>query len=350
MNKPTYIIALMSGTSLDGVDIAYMKFYSETKFELILSKTIEYDDVWLSKLKKSMNISSESLLELDSEYGLYLANLVNEFVSENDIKSVDIVSSHGHTVFHQPDKGFTLQIGNGAVLAANTGFKVICDFRSPDIALGGQGAPLVPIGDSLLYFDYDACLNIGGFANISYLKEGKRIAYDIVPVNTVLNFFSEKKGFKYDDRGEIAKSGCFNKALYENLNSLAYYNDKPSSLGLEYVISSVLPCIVGYDISIEDIMNTYIHHIVFQMSKIDVFKGGNDVLITGGGVFNDFLIDILKEKTKCKIIIPNDEIVNFKEAIVFGLLAYLKDKGENNCLASVTGASRDHSSGVVYDF
>lgn len=355
-NKTWYVIGVMSGTSLDGVDLIYVKFVRDKaySFEILKTDSEEYSEKWKKTLFEAFNFSGEKLVKLNADYGKFLGELIQKFILKNSIKKIDFIASHGHTIFHQPEKNYTLQIGSGAVIAAETNTKVICDFRIQDIALGGQGAPLVPIGDQLLFFDYQYCLNLGGFSNISFVKDTKRVAFDICPVNIVMNYYTRKIGFEYDDRGKLASKGKLNIELLDALNKLPFYNDaKPKSLGYEFVIDIVIPLINKYNLSTKDILRTFVEHSSIQIANVlnrNLTVNGQDkVLVTGGGTFNDFLINRLKQLTKVEVIIPDKEIIDFKEALIFALLGILKDQNEVNCLKSVTGASKDHSSGVVYE-
>ena len=262
---------------------------------------------------------------------------------------MDAVCSHGHTILHQPQNGFTLQIGNLPEIANHCNQTVVCDFRVQDILLGGQGAPLVPIGDRILFSEYDFCLNLGGFSNVSFEQNDTRIAFDISPVNTVLNFYANKLGFDYDNKGQIASSGKLNSDLLNELNALEYYKKQfPKSLGFEFVKETVLPLIEQYNIPIEDKLNTLIEHITFQIAVALPNKKGK-LLATGGGSYNDFLIERLKFwLPQLEIIIPDKKTIEFKEALIFALLGVLKLRNEINVLASVTGAKQNHTSGVVY--
>ncbi|MGB1042936.1 MAG: anhydro-N-acetylmuramic acid kinase [Tenacibaculum sp.] len=344
-----YTIGLMSGTSLDGVDLAYVKInknkYSD--FELLQATTISYSGEWKMKLKKAIFFPDEELVKINDEYALLLSTIINEFVDEYKIDKLDFIASHGHTVLHQPEKGVTLQIGNGQIIANETNHKVICDFRTQDVKLGGQGAPLVPIGDKLLFSDYDYCLNLGGFANVSYQENTKRIAFDICPVNIVLNHYVEKMNLAYDDEGKIAAGGKINNELLLKLNSLSFYSyQAPKSLGLEWVQSNILPLIDKEESSIENILRTFVEHIAMQIGS--VLQKGSSILATGGGVFNKFLISRIAYYASNKITIPTKMLIDYKEALIFSLLGVLKDNNEINCLQSVTGAKKDHSSGVVF--
>ncbi|NEW80658.1 MAG: anhydro-N-acetylmuramic acid kinase, partial [Gelidibacter sp.] len=262
----------------------------------------------------------------------------------------DFIASHGHTIFHNPEKHYTLQIGNGPQITSITGIKTICNFRVQDVALGGQGAPLVPVGDELLFSEYDYCLNLGGFSNISFRKNHQRIAFDICPVNIVLNHYVAALNLEYDDRGTMASEGNIENNLLRELNSLAFYNDaKPKSLGYEFVVATIFPIIDKYNLSLKNILSTFVEHIAIQISKKIDSDSGKTMLVTGGGAFNTFLIERLQSHTKTQLIIPQETIINYKEALVFALLGFLKDENKINCLKSVTGASKDHSSGIIFE-
>lgn len=357
-NKNWHVIGLMSGTSLDGVDLVYAKFTLNQgySFEILKKKSIVYSELWKNRLQKAFDYSGEELTFLDADYGKFLGELVLNFRLENDIENLDFVASHGHTIFHRPEQGYTLQIGSGAHLAAACKCKVICDFRTQDVALGGQGAPLVPIGDLLLFKQYDFCLNIGGFANISYQLDNQRIAYDICPANIVLNHFTRKIGLEYDDKGIMASEGSVSKGLLSALDGLSFFKEEqPKSLGYEFVVEEVLPIIDRYGLPTKDMLRTFVEHAAHQIS--DVINSAVDkleaedpiVLITGGGAFNSFMIQRITALSRPRIEIPAKEIIDFKEALVFAFLGVLKDQGEVNCLKSVTGASWDHCGGVVYN-
>ena len=345
----TTVIGIMSGTSLDGVDLAYCVFdkkEGQWQFDIVKAITVEYDNEWKNKLINAPKLSAENLVKLDYEYGHYLGRLVSAFAERQNIKP-DIIASHGHTVFHNPKENYTLQIGNGAALRSHISCPLVFDFRSQDIALGGQGAPLVPIGDKLLFHKYNACINLGGFANISLDKDGERIAWDIGPFNLVFNYLAQQKGFEYDKNGEIAKSGNVNIELLEQLNSLEYYSQlHPKSLGREWLEEVFIPIIESSDLSIDDKMRTCAEHISIQIAK-SFSEDINEVLFTGGGAFNGFLMKLIEEKTNCKITIPNELLINYKEALIFAFLGVLRINNEVNVLSSVTGAKRNHSSGSI---
>lgn len=343
-----HVIGVMSGTSLDGIDLAYVKFNITDgwQFSILKSETIAYPVHWLEKLKTLVNFTKPELLDLDINYTSFLADVINTFISNNNITNIDAVCSHGHTALHRPDQGLTYQIGNLPELAELTNQNIVYDFRVQDVELGGQGAPLVPIGDRLLFSEYDYCLNLGGFANISTENKGERIAYDICPVNIVLNYYVSKLGLAYDDKGQLASKGAINQKLLKELNSLEFYTQSfPKSLGLEWVSEHVFPLIETFNLKTEDILRTFVEHVAIQISRVMAPK--TSMLATGGGVYNVFLMQRISDLSDVEITIPNNDIVEFKEALIFAFLGVLKLRDEVNCLASVTGASRDHSSGRI---
>lgn len=354
MQKSTYnVIGVMSGTSLDGVDLAYIQFSiqgSKWRFQIFECETVAYADDWVERLKRAVDFSSEALQNLNEAYTELLAKIIRNFIQKHKIEQLDAVCSHGHTILHQPHNGFTLQIGNLSKISELLNEKVICDFRVQDVQLGGQGAPLVPIGDRILFSEYDYCLNLGGFSNISFEENGKRIAFDISPVNTVLNFYADKLGLKYDDKGQLAENGTISEELLSELNALDFYQKTyPKSLGFEFVKTIVLPMMERHSIATEDKLRTFTEHVAFQIAKSLPKKNGS-LLVTGGGAYNDFLIQRMKMYLpEMKIVIPEAKTMEFKEALIFALLGVLKLRNEENVLASVTGATKNHSSGVIFD-
>lgn len=353
MLKESYkVIGVMSGTSLDGVDLAHIHFRvidRKWHYEILESETVSYSEDWLNKLRTAVDFSKAELTKLNKDYTFLLGNIIKDFIQNNKIKNLDAVCSHGHTILHQPQNGYTLQIGNLKEIAAIVGETIVCDFRVQDVKLGGQGAPLVPIGDRILFSDYDYCLNLGGFSNVSFEQDGKRIAFDISPVNTVLNFYANKLGLAYDDKGNIARSGETDMALMEELDNLSYYQKPyPKSLGFEFVKTIVLPLMESYDLSIEDKMHTFIKHIAKQTALALPNRRG-DMLVTGGGAYNTFLLESIQNYLpELTLVVPEAKTLEYKEALIFGLLGVLKLRKEINVLCSVTGAKKDHSSGKIY--
>ncbi|MGB4655289.1 MAG: anhydro-N-acetylmuramic acid kinase [Bacteroidales bacterium] len=348
-NKYT-VLGVMSGTSVDGLDLALTEFQyhnSNLKFEIIKAQTIEYNKLWHDRLKKSHLLSAPDLTQLHVDFGKHIGNSINDFLRQTAVKP-QLICSHGHTVFHNPSKSYTLQIGDGASIAAVTQIPVVCDVRTSDVAYGGQGAPLVPIGDKLLFREYGFCLNIGGFSNISYTKNDKTIAFDIVPANIVLNYLAGFLDLPYDKDGNIAKSGTIDNELLQKLNNLSYYKaEPPKSLGREWVEENILPLINSSKISIADKISTYTEHIAIQISKI-LNKKNEKCLITGGGAFNKHLIEKIKQYSATEVILPDKNIVNYKEALIFALLGLLRWQKTPNCLPSVTGATKAAIGGAMY--
>ncbi len=346
--KTYFAIGLMSGTSLDGLDICYAKFQNITnwEFEILKTETIPYSIEWKNRLQNAILLSAEDLLALDKEYGFYLGEKTQEFISKNNIADLDFIASHGHTVFHQPQRKFTLQIGDGRAIKLTTKKPVIYDFRSQDVLMGGNGAPLVPIGDELLFSQYDACLNLGGFSNISLQKNHQRIAFDISPVNVVLNYFAEKLGKNYDENGDFARNGAINFKILEELNALTFYQKPaPKSLGVEFVNSEIFPLLK--DETPENIIATFTEHIAEQIAKVFNDNQLKTVLVTGGGTFNTYLLEKIREKSQTELIVPDENIINFKEALIFAFMGVLRLRNEANVLCSATGSSENHCSGIL---
>ncbi len=343
----------MSGTSLDGIDLAHItfEFHNEWAFKIHNAETVSYTEEWKTKLSNLVNCNLETLKQIDEDYTIYLSEIISAFIQKYHINIIDAICSHGHTALHQPENGLTYQIGNLQNIAKLTGQTVVCDFRVQDVKLGGQGAPLVPIGDQLLFSKYDFCLNLGGFANISFANNSKRIAFDICPVNIVLNYYCKKIDLEYDDNGNLASEGKLNMSLLNELNAIEFYQqDFPKSLGLEWVNSNVIPMIDTYQLDVKDVLRTVVEHIAIQINLILKQNPKASVLVTGGGVYNTFLISRLKDLSENEIIIPSKAIIEYKEALIFGLLGVLRLRNEINCLASVTGAKHNHSSGIIHSF
>lgn len=343
-------IGVMSGTSLDGLDLVACKFTFENSwnFEVLKAVTIPYSHKWVAKLSAATELNALDFNLLHNDFGKFIGKQVAEFSSDLRQRP-DLVASHGHTIFHQPQNKLTVQIGNGASIAAYSGIRTVCDFRSLDVALNGQGAPLVPVGDELLFGNYDFCLNLGGIANVSFRENGERKAFDICPANMAFNLFIKELGFEYDLDGNYGRTGKVQEELMQLLNELDFYQLKgPKSLGREWFEEEFLPLINSFQLSPADTLRTLYEHVSDQLSlAVDQYPKGR-ILITGGGAHNVFLIELFSEKTKHKTIVPSAQIIDFKEAIIFAFLGVLRLREEPNCLKSVTGADRDHSGGVIF--
>ena len=343
------VIGVMSGTSLDGLDLCHVIFDLKnlSDFKIANSISISYNSNILEKLHNIVERESEEINNIDIVYGTFIGESINKFISDFNLKNINLISSHGHTVFHQPEMGITLQIGNGEIINKMTGIKTVNNFRAQDLSLKGQGAPLVPIGDKILFSKFKYCLNLGGFINLSIKSDNQITAYDICPLNTVLNFYSKKMGYEYDENGILSSRGKINIDLFNELNSISFYFKKnPKSLGIEFVIDKIFPLIDSYKISEEEILATFVKHAAFQISKN--INDSEKVLLSGGGTYNNNLVDILRNEYNINIFIPNKQIIDFKEALIFALLGVLRIQNKTNCLKSVTGAEKDHSSGDIY--
>jgi anhydro-N-acetylmuramic acid kinase len=356
MSQEKYnLIGLMSGTSGDGLDIAYVhfEFHEEWYFEIPYSQTCVFPQDLSKRLSAAHLLSGLELVQLDVDFGHWMGEQVREFCQEHQLKPM-AVASHGHTVFHQPKNRITLQIGNGWALHNTSGERVITDFRMLDVQLGGQGAPLVPIGDRLLFPQVDFCINLGGISNISMEKEGRRIAFDCSPFNLLLNAEANKLGKPFDAGGEIARSGKMNSALFEALNQLSYYSSlSAKSLGREDIEEDFFPLIKKSGLSPAEVLNTLVEHFAFQIAKVIKTYTSNPtplVLITGGGAYNTYFLERLDYHLghQWEHYQASLELIEFKEALIFAFLGVLKLREEPNCLATVTGASRDNCGGVIY--
>ena len=349
----------MSGSSLDGLDIAFVQLQEnggKWSFEILNTDCYEYNIEWIVKLKNAIGLTALDYQLLHTEYGHYLGKQVNIFIEKNNLHhQVNLISSHGHTTFHLPEKLMTAQLGDGAAIAAETQLPVVTDLRAMDMALGGQGAPIVPIGEKLLLDDYTYFLNLGGIANISANINDRFVAFDVCAANRVLNMLAEDKGFAFDDGGKIAAAGNINNNLLQKLNELEYYNQPyPKSLANDFGIETVFPIIKRSSISVEDAMRTYVEHIVFQIrnaitDQLPLVSG--ELLATGGGAFNTFLVERLKallNENKIEVIVPGKNLVNYKESLIMALIGTLRWREEYNVLASVTGAKRNSIGGALW--
>lgn len=349
-------IGLMSGTSLDGLDVCQCTFKRENgKWSFTLDCACGYQ--YPEEMKYKLGIGAQNMSALDyvafhTEYGFFLGEKVRDFIEEYHLNP-DIISSHGHTIFHMPEKKIMCQIGDGAAIAAVARVPVVSDFRRLDIMLGGQGAPLVPIGDRMLFGKYDFCLNIGGFSNISFEKNGKRIAFDISPVNYVINHYCRQIGLEFDRDGEIARRGVIHQPLLDALNDMDFYKQEgPKSLGREWVETYVYPLLENYGLPLENVLRTFYEHAAMQVAHViennvprTIFP---TLLITGGGAFNKFLVERIKALSGAEIVIPDKSIIEYKEALIFAFLGALYMADEPSCLSSVTGADIDNIGGHLF--
>ncbi len=352
------VIGLMSGSSLDGLDIAYVHLQERVasskeqprtwEYTLVHTGHCPYEDHWKQSLAAAPGLSALDYQLLHVDYGHWLGQQINYFIDQlNLYYQVQLIVSHGHTAFHVPGRQMTAQLGDGAAIAAETRINVVSDLRAMDLALGGQGAPIVPIGERLLLPDYQLFLNLGGIANVS---QGP-VAFDICPANRVLNALAEQEGLHQDKGGALAASGRVDEELLQQLNALPYYDlPWPKSLGNEFGVQTVLPLIQARGLSTADALRTYVEHIAEQVARAvgDGHKADAKMLVTGGGVHNTFLVERLKAKLEVMLVVPDKDLVDYKEAIIMALMGVLRWREENNVLASVTGASRDSIGGAVW--
>ena len=349
------MIGLMSGTSGDGLDIAYCSYslQDQWSYDILDAITIPFPEDLGQKLRNCHKLSALDLMLLDVDFGKWMGEKVKEYCGEKQITPM-AVCSHGHTVFHQPTKGLSLQIGNGWALHQGCELRVINDFRMKDVQLGGQGAPLVPIGDRLLFPKINFCINLGGIANISMESDDKRVAFDTCPFNLLLNEQANAMGADYDKNGAWAREGQLDPTLFKALNALPYYSKSDAkSLGREDLEKEYNPLIRSSGLSERDILHTLIEHYAFQLANVIKQHSRLEmpsVLITGGGAYNAYFIERLGVQLEGKWVNKKatSKLVEFKEALVFGFLGVLRLRNENNCLATVTGAARDSSGGVIY--
>jgi anhydro-N-acetylmuramic acid kinase len=354
------VIGLMSGSSLDGLDLAYVELQEQPTtqrqgprvwgYTLLATATQPYTPEWRQRLAAAPGLSALDYQLLHVEYGRYLASAVLQFIEQHGLHyKVQLIASHGHTVFHDPARRMTAQLGDGATLAALTKINVVSDLRSMDVALGGQGAPIVPIGERLLLPGYEYFLNLGGIANISW----DSIAFDVCPAARVLDALAAEAGQPFDAGGALAAGGRVDAGLLRRLNALPYYGlPYPKSLANEFGTETVLPLVRAAGLSTADALCTYVEHIAMQVGRATDSGGripdsGGRMLVTGGGAHNDFLVERLRH-AGIEVVVPEDSLVDYKEALVMALIGVLRWREENNVLASVTGASRDSIGGAVW--
>lgn len=350
----------MSGSSLDGLDIVYTQLEEvrgQWKFEIQQAECIPYTEDWVSDLSRAGETSVPEFLKLNTRYGRYLGEKINEFITRHGIDhNVHFIASHGHTVFHEPANHTSTQIGDGATIAAVTGLPVISDLRSLDVALGGQGAPIVPIGDKLLFGSFDYWLNIGGIANVTVRDGESMLAFDICPANQIMNALAQREGKEFDYEGEMAQQGKVLQGVLSSLNHQDYYKQAPpKSLSNEAAKQLAFPILFESEHSTNDMLRTVVQHIVEQIAEaVKKYPHGKEkasLLATGGGALNNFLADQLREALaplNVHVVVPYEQVANFKEALVMALIGALRWREETNAMASVTGASRDSVGGALW--
>lgn len=353
------VIGLMSGSSLDGLDLAFVtltEISGKWSYELVAAACMPYTEQWKHDLRNAAQMTVPEYLKLDTRYGHYLAQQVNAFIAQNQLEhKVHFIASHGHTTWHEPAAGTTAQIGDSAAIAAHTLLPVIANLRSMDVALGGQGAPIVPIADRHLLSEYHFCLNLGGIANIT-VNQPEPIAFDICPANQLLNFFAEKEGLQFDDDGALAAQGVLDQQALDAANNADFYQlPAPKSLHNGFSIDAILPLLQNIN-STNNALHTACHHIAAQIAKaIEPFANPlqeQTLLITGGGAHNTFLVNTIQQYLSklgdIMVVVPDEGLVNYKEAIAMALIGALRWREEVNVLSSVTGATINSVNGAIW--
>lgn len=346
------ILGLMSGTSMDGMDAALCHFSDENAIDWKIRyfKCFDYPEHLKVLMQKAQDSpSTEHLTAAEMGYAQWCIEIIEEvkaWAYEEDIE-IHGVGIHGQTLFHQPEQKLTYQAGVLPIIAKETGLVVVGNFRIQDVLLGGQGAPLVPFGDQLLFSGYEGCLNLGGFANLSKgnptLGEGVLAAFDIAPANIVLNELASLLGHPFDNGGEIARKGMLNGWILDQLDSLEYYeHNGPKSLGVEWVEKFIDPII--YTVDPQTALATYTEHLAQQI--VNQLPSGK-TLVTGGGAFNQYLMERI-ELLGGNCELANPILIEAKEALIFALLAHQRLLGRANVYGHTTGSGMTHSSGVIH--
>jgi anhydro-N-acetylmuramic acid kinase len=351
-------IGTMSGSSLDGLDLCFAEFVEDGgswAYQIRAADCYPYPAGWRKRLEAATSLSARDYLLLHTEFGHYIGQEVNRFVADNQLDyQVAIISSHGHTSFHLPALRTTAQLGDGATIAAATQLPVVSDLRALDVAFGGQGAPIVPIGEKWLLRDHKLFLNLGGIANISF-HSASYAAFDVCPANRVLNMLASQAGHEFDEGGAMAAAGSVDARLLAALNGLAYYEQGyPKSLHNEFGTETIYPMLREAALAAPDALRTYVEHIVEQIkSAVERFdvNSGEKMLATGGGAFNSFLIHRLQEvlaEVNIEVVVPDNSLVKFKEAMIMAFIGVLRWRQEDTVLSSVTGAARNSIGGALW--
>lgn len=344
------VLGIMSGSSLDGLDLALCSFNDtggRWTFSVEAGATVAYPPEWRNRLLTAAQGSAFELAQLHRDLGAFIGEHAKQFLAAQS--PARLIASHGHTVFHQPKLGFTTQVGCGAQIAAATGLPTVVDFRAKDVALGGQGAPLVPLGERELFPDFTAFLNLGGIANASFHGKGTVVGYDVCTCNQALNALAAESGQEFDADGRLAAGGEVHVALLAKLNALPFVQQPvPRSLGREHFDSDMLPLLKDSTIQLTDRMRTCVEHIAQQIALQMDRYGAQRVLVTGGGAHNGFLMQRIRALAAAEVVVPDQRTVDLKEALIFAFLGLRRWRGEVNSLRSVTGSSRDSVGGAVY--
>lgn len=351
----TYTVTgLMSGSSLDGLDLAFCRFTRHEAGEwegcILEARTVAFPPALLEDLRRLPAASALELVRTDTAFIRFCAGEVQQLIAGCGEKP-GLIASHGHTVFHNPGAGYTLQIGNGGLLAGLTGIPVVSDFRTLDVGLGGQGAPLVPGAEKHLFPSYQACLNLGGIANLSFPQEAAARGFDVCPCNQLLDLVSSRRGLAFDRDGLLAEKGKVDPDLLQSLRAIPFHRKAgPKSLGNEEVRNIWFPVLAAFETEPEHVLATLCQYIALETAAALPAAGPTGrLLITGGGAFHPVLVRGINHAcTGWETVVPEKTLISFKEAYCFAFLGLLRWRGENNTLAAVTGARHDAPGGALY--
>jgi anhydro-N-acetylmuramic acid kinase len=349
----TYILGAMSGSSLDGLDLAICSFTDQSIFTIHNSTTIELPLDLRTKLKNFSTLNAFQIADLDAYFALFSAHSIRDFTN-NWIGGISLVVSHGHTLYHNPANAVSWQIGNGGIIAAVTGIDTLCDLRVQDVALGGQGAPLAALVDLNLFKDYTGLLNLGGIANITINQSNTVYSWDISPCNQVFNHLAQKEGKEFDKGGSIARSGKILMELIHKWQENTYFSQMPpKSMDNTWVKENYIKEIDKIDQPVKILMASFAEFVAIQLSKdlksLDLNPG--KILVTGGGAFNAHFISRLKvhlSPLNWVVEVAEESLINYKEAMLMAYMGHRYINKKTNTISTATGAEKDLISGALY--
>lgn len=345
----------MSGTSLDGLDLCAVEFERTNgrwTYRIHAFETIPYrGTLWPEHLTAAYRDRGALRTQVSHEFALWCQGQWLDFGARHQF-AAHAVAHHGHTVEHDPLRGITVQIGHEASAFASSPIPVVGDFRSGNVARGGQGAPLVPLADRDLFEDFAVCVNLGGFSNASWTDGGGlRRAGDLGPCNGLLNPLAGELGRDYDPEGTYAATGTARPT--PDLEKLHYYGAPfPKSLGREWMETDFLPAFNAKRPNrTEDALATASAHIAWSIAQglraANAPKG--PALLSGGGAYNTDLIRRLRETApEWEWTVAPKDILEAKEALAFAYLGLLRLRGEPNVLASYAGGTADGCDGSIF--
>lgn len=357
------VIGVSSGSSLAGLDLVFTaltEVRGKWEYEIRAAVRLPYTPEWEEKLSGAADLPARDYMLLHSEYGHFTGHAIKSFIHDNQLDhQVHFIVTHGHTIFHVPSQKMTAQLGDGAAIAAVTGLSVISDLRAMDVALGGKGAPLFPLAEQLLFPDFTYRLNLGENATLAAQLNGAFAAFDICPCNYILDSLAATLGRAYDEDGQLAAGGVTDAPLLESLNGLAFYRESyPRTIASKFGTGTVLPLIQKHQLSTQGKLNTYVKHIAAQIAgtlgslqQDKTQEAPATLLLTGGGIFNGFLIKSIQEALQplnITITIPEEPTSKFRTPLMVALLGALRWRQEINAFASVTGAEKDSVGGALW--